>query len=446
MFDTIVAIATPLAVGAISIIRMSGDQSFEIIQKIFSRTLKFDKGFRAYLGNIVDPSNQQVIDQVIVTVFKAPKSYTREDVIEINCHGGVYITKRILQLCLMNGSRLANPGEFSQRAYLNGRLDLAQVESTMDLINATNEHSARIAIEGIGGNVSGLISPLAKELMDIIAHIETNIDYPEYQDVEVLTHSILIPKCQDLLKKLNHLYNDSKQGQVVKDGLKTAIVGKPNVGKSSLLNLLIGEDKALVTNIAGTTRDVVEGSVRLDNIVLDLMDTAGIHETDDLVEKMGVDKSLKVLNSADLILLVIDGSKPLDVYDHNLLLATENKNRIIVYNKQDLGLMFTLDDNSCAVSVLNQDIQSLVKMLNDRYYEYYQTSLQPFLVNERQLICLSLARDELLVALSDLEQNQVLDLVNIDLYACYKHLTSIIMPVDQIDLVHEIFSRFCLGK
>ena len=446
MFDTIVAIATPLAVGAISIIRMSGDRSFEIIQKIFSRTLKFDKGFRAYLGNIIVPSNQQIIDQVIITVFKAPKSYTREDVVEINCHGGVYITKRILQLCLMQGARLANPGEFSQRAYLNGRLDLAQVESTMDLINATNEHSARIAIEGIGGNVSNLIAPLAKQLMDIIAHIETNIDYPEYHDVEVLTHSILIPKCKELLEKLNHLYNDSKQGQVIKDGLKTAIIGKPNVGKSSLLNLLIGEDKALVTDIAGTTRDVVEGSVRLDNITLNLMDTAGIHETNDLVEKLGVDKSFQVLNQADLILLVIDGSKPLDTYDQNLLEATKNKQRIIVYNKQDLGLIFTLDDNSCAVSVLNNDIEALIKILNDRYYEYYQTSLQPFLINERQLICLSLAKDELLIALNDLEQNQVLDLVNIDLYACYKHLTSIIMPVDQIDLVHEIFSRFCLGK
>lgn len=446
MLDTIVAIATPLAVGAISIIRMSGDRSFEIIQKLFSRKLNFDKGFKAYLGNIIDPSSQQVVDQVIVTVFRSPKSYTREDVIEINCHGGVYITKRILQLCLMQGARLANPGEFSQRAYLNGRLDLAQVESTMDLINATNEHSARIAIEGIGGNVSDLISPLAKELMDIIANIETNIDYPEYQDVEVLTHSVLIPRCQDLLDQLNHIYNDSKQGQVIKDGLKTAIIGKPNVGKSSLLNLLIGEDKALVTNIAGTTRDVVEGSVRLENVVLNLMDTAGIHETDDLVEKLGVDKSLQVLDSAELVLLVIDGSRSLDVYDQNLLVATENKNRIIVYNKKDLGLLFDVDNNSCAVSVLNGDIKSLINLLNERYYEYYQTSLQPFLVNERQLICLSLARDELLVALEGLKQNQVLDLVNIDLYACYKHLVSIIMPLDQVDLVHEIFSRFCLGK
>ena len=334
--DTIAAISTAAVDGAISIVRLSGDDAIEIANSIASINLLNKKSHTISYGFIVDPITLQEIDEVLFSVFKAPKTFTREDIVEINCHGGRFVTKKILSLCLMQGARLAEPGEFTRRAFLNGRIDLTQAEAINDMILADSNENMKLAIHGIKGSVKKLLDPLLENILDIIANIEVNIDYPEYDDVEMLTNDVVLPKAKAWLDSIDTILDRAQSGKIMKEGIRTAIVGKPNVGKSSLLNALLEEDKAIVTDIAGTTRDIVEGHIHLGGLTLNLIDTAGIRDTEDVVEKIGIQRSLQAMEDAQLVIVVLDGSRPLDEQDDELLEMTKEKTRIVVYNKNDL--------------------------------------------------------------------------------------------------------------
>ena len=441
--DTIVAISTSLAEAAISIVRMSGPDSIEIINKLFNKDLSEADSFTIHYGQITDPYSGNFVDEVLVSVFKAPKTFTTEDIIEINCHGGVVVTRQILTLCLSLGARLAEKGEFTQRAFLNGRIDLSQAEATLDMIQAPSTQATQLAGQGIMGSVKRLIEPLMVHIMDMIAHIETNIDYPEYTDVEELTHEELLPRAYDFKQQVQQILRQAQTGKIVKEGLKTVIVGKPNVGKESLLNALLEEDKAIVTDIAGTTRDLVEGWIRLENVTLHLIDTAGLRETDEVVEQIGIDKTKQALHQAELAIVVIDGSEILSEDDKKLLEDTKDLNRIVVYNKSDLGELY---DDGIVISAQNNQIEPLITEINDRYKETVNLINTPLLSNERQISLMRQAHDSIERVIEGCEMGLELDLVNIDLTACYKQLASILMPVDEVNVIGEIFSRFCLGK
>ena len=330
--DIIVAIATSRLEAAISIIRLSGKNCIEFVQGFFTGKIIEKSSHTITYGYIYDGNEK--VDEVLVNIYRGKRTFTGEEMVEINCHGGVFITQKVLNLCLRKGARMAEHGEFSKRAFLNGRIDLSQAEAISDLISAKNDYASSLALKGIQGHISHFIEDLREDLIQIITQIEVNIDYPEYDDVEELTASSLLPKSQGLQEKMEHIINSSKNVHLLKDGISTVIIGKPNVGKSSLLNALLNEDKAIVTDIAGTTRDVVEGTVRLDQIILNMIDTAGIRETEDIVENIGVKKSKELIHKADLVLLVIDGSRPLTQEDKDLLELSKDTNRIVVYNKK----------------------------------------------------------------------------------------------------------------
>ncbi|MGL4335916.1 MAG: tRNA uridine-5-carboxymethylaminomethyl(34) synthesis GTPase MnmE, partial [Turicibacter sp.] len=335
--DTIVAISTAMGEGAISIIRLSGDDAFSIANKIFKgKNLTTVDSHTINYGHIYDAETDTKIDEVLVSVMKAPRTFTAENVVEINCHGGILVTNKILELLLTVGARLAEPGEFTKRAFLNGRIDLAQAESIMDIIHAKSQESLSLALNGLDGRVSKLIKNLREEILNIVAQIEVNIDYPEYEDVEEMTSDVLLPKALDIKVKMEQLLDTAKTGKILRDGIKTAIIGRPNVGKSSLLNQLMREEKAIVTNIAGTTRDTVEGFVNVGGITLNLIDTAGIRETEDIVESIGVEKAKKLIDEAELVLLVLNSNEELTENDRELLTLTESKNRLVILNKSDL--------------------------------------------------------------------------------------------------------------
>lgn len=444
MSETISAISTPLQEGAISIIRLSGDEAINIVNKMFSRDLHQCLSHTINYGMIIDEEGNDV-DEVLVSVFKAPKTYTTEDVVEINCHGGVFITRKILGLTLANGARIARAGEFTERAFLNGRIDLAQAEAINDMIEANNNVKANQAISSIKGSVRKLIEPLLHDLLQIIAQIEVNIDYPEYDDVEQLSNDVVLSEATIWLKKIDEIINKAKNSYQIKKGIDTAILGKPNVGKSSLLNALLEEDKAIVTNIAGTTRDLVEGVVQLDELTLNLIDTAGIRETDDLVEKIGIKKSLQTINKAELIIIVFDGSKPLDQEDQRLLKLTENKNRIIVYNKKDLGQVQS-DLKGITVSAANLDVEELIKEIKQRFITQIHCSSEITLNNERQIALATTAKKQMEAVCAAIEAEMELDLVTIDLQKAYYSLKEILGEVSRSDLLDALFSNFCLGK
>ncbi|MCU2124384.1 tRNA uridine-5-carboxymethylaminomethyl(34) synthesis GTPase MnmE, partial [Enterococcus faecium] len=335
-FDTIAAISTPPGEGAISIVRLSGDQAVQLADKVYqsgNKRLSEVPSHTIHYGHIVDPKSNQLVDEVMVSVMRAPKTFTREDVVEINCHGGIVVVNQILQLLLREGARLAEPGEFTKRAFLNGRVDLSQAEAVMDLIRAKTDKAMGLALNQLDGNLSALIRSLRQEILETLAQVEVNIDYPEYDDVEELTTKLLLEKAQMIQQRIQALLATSKQGKVLREGLSTAIIGRPNVGKSSLLNHLLREEKAIVTDIAGTTRDVIEEYVNVRGVPLKLIDTAGIRETEDVVERIGVERSRKALAEADLILLVLNQSEPLTAEDEQLLEATSGLKRIILLNK-----------------------------------------------------------------------------------------------------------------
>ena len=438
--DTIVATSTALNNGAIAIVRLSGDEAIDIVNGIFSKDITKMKSYTMAHGYIKD--GDKVIDEVIVSVFKGPKTYTKEDIVEINTHGGIYVTRKVLNMCLSKGARLALNGEFTKRAYLNGRIDLSEAEAINDLIVANNEVKHKSAIRGIDGSIERLIEPLLNSVMEVIGTIEVNIDYPEYDDVKIMTHSMIIPKLKEWINTSDEMIDKAERFRVIKDGLKTAIIGKPNVGKSSLLNALLKKDKAIVTDIAGTTRDLVEDTIDLGNVTLHLIDTAGIRESEDVVEKIGIDRSLKALEECDLAILVLDGSKPLDSEDEGLLKLVKEKKHIVVYNKGDIKKI----DGVISISAKNNDISELVDILNDEYQSDQALVDDDILNNERQIALMKKANDTFKVLLREANDEIPLDLLSSDLYSAYHDLSMIVGKDYEDDLIDHLFKNFCLGK
>lgn len=440
MNDTIAAIATANATGAVSIIRISGEEAILIASELINKDLSKNEGYTITFGTVQE--DNEVVDEVLVSIFRAPKSYTGEDVVEIGCHGGLFITRKILSLCLGKGARLARRGEFTERAFLNGKMDLSQAEGVNDLINATDEVNAKSAMHSLKGSVSKILKPLEEDLTQIISNIEVNIDYPEYDDVHQLTEDEILPKAKTWLKDIQKLIDEAKKAVNIREGIDTVILGRPNVGKSSLLNALLEEDKAIVTDIAGTTRDIVEGTVRLDGITLNLIDTAGIHESNDIVEKIGIDKSLQALEKAELVIVVLDGSEALTDEDHKLLEMTKNKNRIVVYNKNDKAIQH----DGISISAINGDVEALTNAMKEKYEKELYLASSDTLNNERQIGLAIQAEQSMKNAIRTLEDGMELDLVTIDLENAWTSLKEITGKVGKEDLLDEIFSRFCLGK
>ena len=441
--DIIVAIATSRLEAAISMIRVSGPDCIAFVQKFFTGKIIEKPSHTINYGYIIDDGKR--IDEVLVNIYRGTRTFTGEEMVEINCHGGVYITSRVLEVCIKNGARMAERGEFSKRAFLNGRIDLSQAEAISDIITAKNSYATDLALKGISGSISGFIEDLKEDLIQIITQIEVNIDYPEYDDVEELTASSLLPRSANLLTKMNKILDDSKNIKLVKEGIKTVIIGRPNVGKSSVLNALLREDKAIVTNIAGTTRDIVEGSISIDGVVLNMIDTAGIRETDDIIESMGVEKSKELIHQADLVLLVIDGSQSLSSEDMQLLELTEDATRIIVLNKADQGTKVDLD--GIVISAKDNQISTLTEEIK-KMFELGKIidNNDHILTNARQTMLLQRASQALKQAVEAMEMMIPTDLIVADLYECWNNLKEILGEKAKEDLLDELFKRFCIGK
>lgn len=446
--ETIAAISTASGIGAISIVRMSGEDALNILKKFFKPVSR--KPFKTHqikYGKIYDGS--QLIDEVLVSYFKAPKTFTKEDMVEINTHGGIYVADRVLSLCLANGARLAENGEFTERAFLNGRIDLTEAESVLDMIESRSELSLKLATQGLQGKIKDLTENLRNKLLDIIAQIEVNIDYPEYDDVRELTHNVLLPKTIKVKDEIKKILNKAVYGQIIKTGIKTAIVGKPNVGKSSLLNALINEEKAIVTDIQGTTRDIVEGYINIGGITLNLIDTAGIRNTSDSIEKIGIEKSFKAIQDAKLVLLIIDQSQPLEKDDLTLLEMTKNKQRIIILNKDDLPskINHTIEDG-IPISALNK--KNLDK-LEDKIHAIFLDGLIDvnegvYLSNSRHIGKFNSALDHLNQAIETASNEFPVDMIEMDLKEAWMRLGEVIGEVSDTALIDALFSQFCLGK
>ncbi len=443
--DTICAIATPLGKGAISIIRISGIDAISIANKVLDINILKAKSHTIKYGHVV--YNNEIIDEVLVSIFRAPKTFTKEDVVEVNCHGGIYATNKVLEILLSSGCRLSEPGEFTKRAFLNGRLDLTQAESVMDIIESEGKESLRLANAGLQGRISKKIREIRQDILDVIANIAVNIDYPEYDDILVVTNDIVKPKAFDILDKLNDLLKSADTGVIIRNGVNVAIIGKPNVGKSSLLNVLLEEEKAIVTDIAGTTRDVVEGDMTIKGIALKLIDTAGIRDTSDVVEKIGVDKAKKVIDTADLIILVFDNSEQLSDNDKYLLELTKDLKRIIVLNKIDLQANSIIEgDDVIKISAL-KDIG--IESLQDKIVSILGLKLTnnaSYLSNARHIAKVREARDAIENAIVSLDSDIFVDMVEMDLQKSWELLGEIIGDTYTESLIDELFHKFCVGK
>ena len=446
--DTIAQVSTALANNAISIVRVSGTDAFKIVSKIFSKNIENEASHTIHYGYIKD--KDEVVDEVLVSIFRSPKSFTREDVVEINCHGGIFVTNKVLELLLSNGAREATPGEFTKRAFLNGRIDLTQAEAVMDTIEANTSNSLKLASLGLIGETKKLIQSFRDKVLQVMLQIEVNIDYPEYEDEVEVTNEVLYPSLKSLIYEIDEVIKKSEVSQVIKNGIKTAIIGKPNVGKSSLLNALLREDKAIVTNIAGTTRDIVEGDINIGGIVLKLIDTAGVRETDDIVERIGVERSKKALQDAELVILVLDNNQDLDEVDKELLDISKDKKRIIVVNKKDLDNKIdlnSLDDYILMSSYDNSDISLLEKKIKNLCNISDLLNIDgTYIGNARQIAKLKEAKKNLEDAINSLENKMPVDIANIDINNAWINLGEIIGEVSSDDLLDELFKRFCLGK
>ncbi|MCT7765799.1 MAG: tRNA uridine-5-carboxymethylaminomethyl(34) synthesis GTPase MnmE [Lactobacillus iners] len=454
-YDTIAAIATPIGEGGISIIRVSGENALEIVNKIFrGANLNKVASHTIHYGHIIDYANKDVVDEVLVTVMLAPKTFTRENTVEVSCHGGLLVTQKILQLILDNGARMATPGEFTKRAFINGRIDLTQAESIMDIIEAKTDRARQVAMKQLEGGLLFEIRKLRQELLNTMAHEEVNIDYPEY-DMDDVTSKEMYDKAQQVIKEIDKLLATAQEGKVVRSGLATAIVGRPNVGKSSLLNYLSKEEKAIVTNIAGTTRDTLEEYVSLKGILLKLIDTAGIRQTDDIVEKIGVERSKRAITESDLVLLLINSSEELTEEDQKLLELTQDKKRIIILNKADQVAKITkkdiqkiTDSPIVTISVLKkQNMTGLEEAIKSLFLQGIADSKSEVMVtNQRQNDLLRKAKQSLIEAIEAINDNMPLDLVQIDLKEAWDSLGEITGDTAPDELITQLFSKFCLGK
>lgn len=449
--DTIAAISTAMGEGAISIIRLSGTDAIAIANNIFQgKNLSTVPSHTIHYGFICDPQKQSKIDEVLVSVMKAPRTFTAEDVVEINCHGGILVTQQVLELALTFGARLADPGEFTKRAFLNGRIDLAQAESIMDIIHAKSEQSLSLAMNGLDGRVSAMIKTLREKILNIVAQIEVNIDYPEYDDVEEMTNTLLLPQTKSIITDMEKLLDTAKTGKILRDGIKTAIIGRPNVGKSSLLNQLMREEKAIVTDIAGTTRDTVEGYINVGGITLNLIDTAGIRHTSDIVEAIGVKKAKSLIEEAELVLLVLNGNEKLTADDRELLDSTSHKNRIIILNKSDLETLIEVGEipHFISTSMLKEEGIESLEMRIKELFEIGEIAAQDmtYLSNARHISKLRQAIHSLKDAIAAMELGMMVDMVEIDIKSAW-YLLGEILGIEVGDsLLDELFTKFCLGK
>ena len=450
MNDTIVAISTTMGVGAISIIRLSGKEAISMVNKSFKgKNLEEVATHTINYGHIYD--NDELIDEVLVSVMKGPRSFTAEDVVEINCHGGIITTNRILETMLNNGARLAEPGEFTKRAFLNGRIDLVKSEAVMDLIESKSDEARKVALSQLGGRTSNLITTFRNTLKQLLSSIEVNIDYPEYYDIEVMTIEKIKDQVSKMKVELEKLVKESENTTIIRDGIKTVIIGKPNVGKSSILNKLLEKDKAIVTDIAGTTRDIVEGEIYLDGVLLNIIDTAGIRTTDDVVEKIGVEKSLSMIDEADLVIVVLNSNEELSEEDKEILEKTKNKTRIIVLNKNDLERKLVISTNLKNVVETNTNDYEGITTLKDKIKELFNleqiaTKDYTYLTNSRQISLAKQAYKNLLDAEQAIEDDQPVDMIEIDLKDCFDTLGEIIGATYSEEIIDNLFENFCVGK
>ncbi|MBJ7895334.1 tRNA uridine-5-carboxymethylaminomethyl(34) synthesis GTPase MnmE [Bacillus atrophaeus] len=458
--DTIAAISTPMGEGAIAIVRLSGPEAIQIADRMYKgpkgKTISSVESHTIHYGHIVDRSTQRVVEEVMVSVLRAPRTFTREDVIEINCHGGIVTVNQVLQLALREGARLAEPGEFTKRAFLNGRIDLSQAEAVMDLIRAKTDRAMNVAMNQMEGRLSALVRRLRNELLETLAHVEVNIDYPEYDDVEEMTHQLLIERASSVKKEIDALLTTSEQGKILREGLSTVIIGRPNVGKSSLLNSLVHETKAIVTDIPGTTRDVIEEYVNVRGVPLRLVDTAGIRETEDIVEKIGVERSRQVLKEADLILLVLNYSEELSEEDVKLFEAVKGMDVIVILNKTDLEPKIDADRVKelangrpvVTTSLLKEEgITDLEEAIQSLFFTgTIESGDLTYVSNTRHISILHEAKRAIEDALNGIEQDVPIDMVQIDLTRCWELLGEIIGDAVHESLIDQLFSQFCLGK
>ncbi|HEG8741071.1 TPA: tRNA uridine-5-carboxymethylaminomethyl(34) synthesis GTPase MnmE [Staphylococcus aureus] len=456
--DTITSISTPMGEGAIGIVRLSGPQAVEIADKLYKgkHLLNDVPSHTINYGHIIDPESKEVIEEVMVSVLRAPKTFTREDIIEINCHGGILTINRVLELTMTYGARMAEPGEFTKRAFLNGRIDLSQAEAVMDFIRSKTDRASKVAMNQIEGRLSDLIKKQRQSILEILAQVEVNIDYPEYDDVEDATTEFLLEQSKEIKQEINRLLDTGAQGKIMREGLSTVIVGKPNVGKSSMLNNLIQDNKAIVTEVAGTTRDVLEEYVNVRGVPLRLVDTAGICETEDIVEKIGVERSRKALSQADLILFVLNNNEALTQEDYTLYEVVKNEDVIVIVNKMDLEQNIDINEVKDMIgdtpliqtSMLKQEgIDELEIQIRDLFFGgEVQNQDMTYVSNSRHISLLKQARQTIQDAIDAAESGVPMDMVQIDLTRTWEILGEIIGETASDELIDQLFSQFCLGK
>lgn len=457
-FDTITSISTPMGEGAIGIVRLSGPEAVEIGDKLYKgkKKLKDVPSHTINYGHIIDPETDEVVEEVMISVLRAPKTFTREDIIEINCHGGILTINRILELTMTHGARMAEPGEYTKRAFLNGRIDLSQAEAVMDFIRSKTDRASKVAMNQIEGRLSDLIKRQRQSILEILAQVEVNIDYPEYDDVEDATTEFLLAQSKKIKNEIDQLLETSTQGKIMREGLSTVIVGKPNVGKSSMLNNLIQDNKAIVTEVAGTTRDVLEEYVNVRGVPLRLVDTAGIRDTEDIVEKIGVERSRKALSEADLILFVLNNNEPLTEEDRTLYEVIKNEDAIVIVNKTDLERRLDIEEVKTMIgdtpliqtSMLKQEgIDELELQIRDLFFGgEVQNQDMTYVSNSRHISLLKQARQTIQDAIDAAEAGIPMDMVQIDLTRTWEILGEIIGESASDELINQLFSQFCLGK
>lgn len=457
-FDTITSISTPMGEGAIGIVRLSGPEAVEIGDKLYKgkKKLKDVPSHTINYGHIIDPETDEVVEEVMISVLCAPKTFTREDIIEINCHGGILTINRILELTMTHGARMAEPGEYTKRAFLNGRIDLSQAEAVMDFIRSKTDRASKVAMNQIEGRLSDLIKRQRQSILEILAQVEVNIDYPEYDDVEDATTEFLLAQSKKIKNEIDQLLETGTQGKIMREGLSTVIVGKPNVGKSSMLNNLIQDNKAIVTEVAGTTRDVLEEYVNVRGVPLRLVDTAGIRDTEDIVEKIGVERSRKALSEADLILFVLNNNEPLTEEDRTLYEVIKNEDAIVIVNKTDLERRLDIEEVKTMIgdtsliqtSMLKQEgIDELELQIRDLFFGgEVQNQDMTYVSNSRHISLLKQARQTIQDAIDAAEAGIPMDMVQIDLTRTWEILGEIIGESASDELINQLFSQFCLGK